>query len=116
MSLRTPSGAMLSAVGSGTSAIAVSSPSNSRHAIHAVTANWNTAPTTSQSITVTLNSVEGAAYDTILRKEDPSVGSVVDYSFEWDNPLRVQLGSTIDVAYTNTDSRTVSVEIIYETY
>ena len=116
MSLRTPSGAMLSAVGSGTSAIAVSSPSNSRHAIHAITANWSAAPSTSESITITLNSVEGAAYDTILRSENPSLTSSTDYIWEWDNPLRVQPGSTIDVAYTDTDSRTVSVEIIYETY
>lgn len=116
MSLRTPAGALDSAVATGTGAIAASSPSNARHAIHSITANWDSAPTTSESITVTLNSVEGAAYDTILRSENPSVGSVTDYVWEWENPLRVQEGSTVDVAYANTDGNTVSVEIIYETF
>lgn len=67
------------------------------------------APTTSQSLTVTLDSGKGAAYDTVLYSRDLSVGSVTDLYVEFGDNYVYASDDHIDVAYTNTDTRTYGI-------
>jgi hypothetical protein len=79
-----------------------------------VTVHFGVAPVTSQDLTVTLNALAGAAYDTVLYRENPSVGALTDISFEPEDDQVFQNGDQIDVAYTNTDGRTYGAEIVVE--
>ena len=79
-----------------------------------VTVHFNIAPTTSENLTVTLNNLAGAAYDTVLRSVNPSVGAITNVSFEFDDQQVFKNGDQIDVAYTNTDARTYGAEIVVE--
>ena len=69
---------------------------------------WSTAPTTSQSITVTLQSSRGAAFNTLPISIDPSLASLTSYVKIWEKPYKLLRGDELVVAYTNTDLRTVS--------
>ena len=98
---------------SGTSAIACADsigPYESKYKLKHITVKWNTAPTTSQSLTLTLNSATGAAYDCVIYSVDPSVGSLTSLwiNFEDQNGLDIAAGDAIDLAYLNTDTNTVS--------
>jgi len=73
----------------------------------AVEVHFSAAPTTSEDLTLTLDSVSGAAYDTVLRSVDPSASSATDVL--WEGPFYLANGDALDVAYTNTDTRTVGV-------
>ena len=79
-----------------------------------VTVHFNIAPTTSQDLTVTLDALAGATYDTVLFRDNPSVGAITDISFEPDDQQMFQNGDQIVVAYTNTDNRTYGAEIVME--
>jgi len=79
-----------------------------------VTVHFNIAPVTSQNLTVTLNSLGGAAYDTVLRSVNPSVGAITDLSIEFDGSQLFRDGDQIDVAYANADGRTYGAEIVAE--
>ncbi len=68
---------------------------------------FSTAPTTSEDLTLTLNSIAGATYDTVLRSVDPSVASAT--SVAWEGPFYLYNEDSLDVAYTNTDTRTIGV-------
>ena len=65
---------------------------------------FNTAPTTAGSITVTLDSNQGAAYDTVLRTANPvGVTSVV-----FENVDGQVSGDKLLVSYTNADLRSIT--------
>ena len=66
----------------------------------------DSAPTTSEDITVTLDSVQGAAYDTVLRSVDPSATSATSIVFE--NLDGQMYGDKLLVAYTNTDGNSIT--------
>ena len=70
---------------------------------------FNTAPTTSENLTVTLDSGQGAAYDTVLYKRDPSVGSLTDLYVEFGDNFVFASDDHLDVAYANTDARTYGI-------
>lgn len=101
------------ATGAAAVAMAMNPGSNCR--IVMVTIKFSAAPTTSESITFTLNSNEGAAYDTVLYTRDPSTSAAT--SIVWipdDRGVELVFGDTFDIAYTNTDTRTYGVQIYYE--
>lgn len=78
-----------------------------------VTVHFNTAPTTSEALKVTLDSAKGAAYDTVLYTINPgAVGSVTDISFAPTNDFVCEAGDEIVVAYPNTDTKTYGVRIV----
>jgi hypothetical protein len=93
----------------GTSAVALAgviAPStNTAWELISVTVNFDTAPTTSENLTLTLNSGQGSDYDTVIRSTDPSVGSATAVEFLLNE--RFASGDSIDLAYTNTDTRTI---------
>lgn len=79
--------------------------------VTSVTLNLDAAPTTSENLTITLNAVAGSAYDTLLYSLNLSTGSTTDVVWMPDQPLWIQPGDAIDVAYANTDGNTYGVLI-----
>jgi hypothetical protein len=102
-------------IATGAAAIAKSSAAHTTaFLLHSVTVHFNAAPTTSESLTVTLNAVTAAAYDTVLCKVNPSVGALTDIAYLPDAPILCQAGDVIDVAFANTNTKTYGVRIVTE--
>ena len=99
--------------GTGAAAIATSMtvPAGRTYQLLSVSLKYNTAPTTSESFTITLNANAGAAYDTLLYTIDPSLTSITSLIWQPEQPMYLEGGDAIDVAYTNTDTRTYGVQI-----
>lgn len=80
-----------------------------------VCVHFSAAPTTSEDLTVTLDSNAGAAYDTVLGSVDPSSSSLTDWVFvPADGSGKFVDGDEIVVAFTNTDTETYGLSIYYE--
>lgn len=101
-----------SATGSG--AISTSTSIGVDALLNSVTVHFGSAPTTSEDLTVTLNALDGSAYDTVLKRVDPSVGAKTDIVFIPDGDLLLEAGDEIDVAFTNTDAVTYGIRIVTE--
>lgn len=102
---------VFSATGTGT--IALSTTMSKAFRLVSVTCHFSAAPTTSESITATLNALDGAAYDTVLLKTNPSQGALTDIVYMPDgHGLIFEAGDQIDVAFTNTDARTYGCRIV----
>lgn len=77
-----------------------------------LTLNLSLAPTTSENFTITLDSRNGAAYDTLLYSLDLSAGSVTDLVLdESDIDITLYDGDALVIAWTNTDTRTYGLEL-----
>ena len=98
----------------GAAAISVSVDPGASFYLISVLMHTGTTPTTSENFTVTLNSVEGPAYDTVLLKRDLSVGGVVDLEYNADVNKKYQKGDTIDIAWANTETGTYGLKVEYE--
>jgi hypothetical protein len=98
----------------GATAIAASMSAARVARLLSVSVKFSAAPTTSENLTITKNANTGAAYDAVLLTTDPSSGSVTSLVYQPDQPLWLEPGDSIDVAYTNTDTRTVGVLITME--
>ncbi|RQW79240.1 MAG: hypothetical protein EHM79_20825 [Geobacter sp.] len=70
------------------------------------------APTTAGSFTVTLDSVDGAAYDLVIYTIDPSTGSTVNLLVD-DFSVLLLTGDALKVAYANADGRTIGAQLIF---
>lgn len=79
-----------------------------------VTCKFSVAPTTSEDLTITLNANAGAAYDIVMLTLDPSAVSATSIVWFPDEDIRLEGGDSIDVAFTNTDTRTYGVQITAE--
>jgi hypothetical protein len=95
----------------GSAAIAATHTATGWEEVLSVTLHFSSAPTTSENLTITLDANDGAAYDTLLYSIDPSASSVTDLVWFPDGTLVMENGDAIDVAYTNTDTRTYGVQI-----
>ena len=98
----------------GSSAIAASHAVTSWERLLSVTIHFSAAPSTSQNLTVTLDANDGAAYDTLLFSIDPSASSATDIVWFPDGELVLENGDAIDIAFTNSNSRTYGVQITTE--
>jgi hypothetical protein len=74
--------------------------------LNSVTVKFSAAPTTSEYLTITLDSAIGAAYDVVLYKVDPSATAALTIVWQPAAPLYLQPGDVVTLAYTNTDTRT----------
>ena len=72
----------------------------------------SSAPTSAGSITVTLDSNAGAAYDHVLRTVDPVAASATSVVFE--EILGLTNGDALLIEYANPDSRTITGTAITE--
>lgn len=98
----------------GAAAIATSTAIAAEWKLLAVTVHFSSAPTTSQNLTMTLNAVAGAAYDTILYSVDPSLSAATDVVYIPDGEMKFFVGDELDIAFTNTDTRTYGLTIYYQ--
>ena len=99
----------------GTGAVAIATtmtvPAGMTYQVISVSCKFSTAPTTSEAFTITLDANAGAAYDTVLYTVDPSTTAVTSLVWQPEGPLYLEGGDAVDVAYTNTDTRTYGVQI-----
>lgn len=83
----------------------------SERRLSAILVHVSAAPTTSENLTVTLNSAEGAEHDAIIYTKDMS--GVTDIAYTGINMPLVP-GDKLAVTYTNSDDRTVGVRLLLE--
>lgn len=77
---------------------------------------WNvdTAGTTSESLTITVDAGDGAAYDTIIYSRNTSVGSPTDLVVVFGEGYEFEADDHLDIAWPNTENRTYGLRILYE--
>ena len=73
--------------------------------------NIDALPTTSEVLTVTLNSGSGSSH--ILNSIDPSVATGTQWDLWMSENVSMTTGDTITVAYANTDANTINVVAHY---
>lgn len=78
-----------------------------------VTAHFSAAPTTSEYLTVSLDSADGPEYDVVVYKIDPSVAAATDLVYT-DANLPLVIGDALRVTYANSDARTVGIRLVLE--
>lgn len=79
-----------------------------------VCVHFSAAPTTSESLTIKINSILGAAYDTVIYTINPSTASDTDIVYQPTSPLVLASGDSLDIAFANTDTRTYGSSIYYD--
>lgn len=73
----------------------------------------STAPTTSESFTVTRKNTGGSAnYDPVLYSVNPSAGATTSIVNTWDPPYPLDPNDEVVVAFTNTDARTIGGRLV----
>lgn len=72
---------------------------------------FSTAPTTSQSITVTKSPKDTNRPATILFSQNPSLTAATSILQIWEDGVAMSPGDEVVIAYTNTDTRTIEAEI-----
>lgn len=70
------------------------------------------APTTSETITITIIDAKGAAYNTVIYTLDPSVDSTTDVLLT-DINTPTYKGDAIRAVYANTDGNDVTFQAVY---
>lgn len=105
---------VVNATGSG--AIAATTASTKIFKLRNVTCHLDAGPTTSEDFVVTLDALDGAAYDTVLKRVDPSLVAAQDIVYIPDGDLLVEAGDQIAAAYTNTDGNTFGLRIVIEEF
>lgn len=63
---------------------------------------------------IQINSGGGAAYDTVLLKQDMT--AVTDLVWQPTRPIKLAKGDEIDLAWANANSRTYGIEVIRSEY
>ena len=71
----------------------------------------SSASSTSEDFTISLDSTEGSAYDVLIYSKD--MNGVQDVIWEPDRAMHFIANDELDMAWTNTDSRTWGLEIRY---
>lgn len=69
----------------------------------------NTAPATAENFVITCDANRGAAYDTVILTK--SMAGVTDYIWTPEDPITFFAGDILVCTYTNTDGRTLGVEM-----
>ena len=99
----------------GTGALALSTTQARRFKLVRVTVKFSAKPTTSEDVTLTLNSKDGADYDSVLARANPSTGSGTgDVVFTGTENDIYEDGDELDLAFTNTDGKTYGAIIVVE--
>jgi len=89
-------------------------PAGQHYRLVSVSCNFNAAPTTSETFTVTLDANAGAIYDLLLYSLDPSAASTTDILWQPDEEIILEGGDAIDVAFDNTDARNYGAQITFK--
>jgi hypothetical protein len=98
----------------GAAAIALAVNPGYRFKLLALYFHLSTAPTTSESLTVTLDSGIAAAYDAVIYSRDLTVGSLTDLYVEFGDNFIFESTDHLDVAWTNTNTKTYGIVVVCE--
>lgn len=79
-----------------------------------VVCHFSAAPTSSENFVIKLDSVAGAAYDTVLFTSNPSLSAATDLVFLPDGDMKFKTGDEIVTTFTNTDGRTYGLSVYYQ--
>ena len=101
----------VNATGGAAIAQTVTVPAGATYVLYHVSLAMSAAPTTSENFTITLDANAGAAYDVLLYSLDLSAGSTTDLVWFPDEPLYLEGGDALDVAYANTDVGTYGLQL-----
>lgn len=104
----------LFSIATGAAAIAKTLAPGLKFRLLRVELHLSAAPTTSEDFTITLDAGDGSAYDVVLYTRDLSVGSVTDLVVPFGDGYEFEADDEIDVAYTNTDTKTYGLRLVYE--
>jgi len=102
------------ATGTGAIATAVAVAVGQTYRVVSVTLHINTAATTSENLTITLNATNGAAYDTLLYSVNPATSALLNLVWQPAVPLYLIGGDSLDIAWTNTEGRTYGLLVTME--
>lgn len=67
-----------------------------------------------EAITFTLDAIDGAAYDVEILNDTTVAGTSDKYMIPADERIPLKPGDEIDIAYANTNSRTVGIKVFIE--
>ena len=99
----------------GTGALSLVTTERGRFRLVQATIRFSAIPTTSQDATLQLDASDGANYDSILRRVNPSVGTGNgDVVFTGGDEDIYEAGDQLTLAFTNTDARTIGARIVVE--
>ncbi|HQO99297.1 MAG TPA: hypothetical protein PL042_01625 [Caldisericia bacterium] len=96
----------------GTGAISTTTSIAAAFRLNHVTIHFDSAPTTSEDLEITIDANDGSAYDTVIFNVDASASGESDICFVPDQPMMFESGDEIKVTYTNTDGRTYGLRIV----
>ena len=85
-----------------------------RWALLEIRIHLDAASATAENFTVTLDSVGGAAYDAVLFSQD--MNAVTNLVWHPDLGRIFMPGDELDLAWTNTNTKTYGIEVIWGTY
>lgn len=97
-----------------TGAIALATNPSGIFRLLSVTLHLSAAPTSSESLTVTLDAGDGTTQDTLLFTQDLLVGSIVDLVIPFGEGYEYEADDDIDIAYTNDENNTYGVRLVYQ--
>ena len=97
-----------------TGAIALATNPSGIFRLLSATLTLSAAPTSSESLTITLDAGDGATYDTLLFTQDLLVGSIADLIVPFGEGYEFEADDDIDVAYTNDENNTYGVRVVYQ--
>lgn len=89
-------------------------PTGAVYRLLSVTLNLSAAPTTSEDLTFTQNVPGGATHDTRLYTLDVAAGATTDVLWQPDARLVFLGGDSLDIDWTNTDTRTWGLLVTWE--
>jgi hypothetical protein len=104
-----PRSGMYRTSATGLAAISLAIAPSYRFRLRAISLHLSAAPTTSENLTVTLNSALGSAYNCVLYKRDLTVGSLTDLYVEFGDNFTFEYNESVTVAWTNTDTKTYGI-------
>ncbi len=89
-------------------------PTGQHYRLISVSCNFNAAPVSSETFTITLDAKAGSAYDLLLYTLDPGTASVSDILWQPDEEILLEGGDAIDILYDNTDARLYGAQITFK--
>ena len=98
----------------GSGAIATATAPGVRFRLLRVELHLSAAGTTAENFTVTRDAGDGPAYDTVLHKEDLSVGAITDLVIIFGKGYEFEADDEIDCAWANTEARVYGITVVYE--
>lgn len=77
---------------------------------------FSSAPVTSENFTVTLDSGDHSDFDTVLLSTDPSATAAASLHWIPEEKIFIMPDDQVDIAYANSDGRTIGCDLILEEY